>query len=96
MFANLHATVKDPILSTGSPNVFFMSETGTQTGFVVGGGGEYALNGGWSVKAEYQYFDLGTTRVSGPSLAVTVPQDEFAYDIHNRGSIIRVGLNKKF
>ncbi len=35
--------------------------TGTRTGYVLGGGLEYALSRDWSVKAEYQYFDLGSS-----------------------------------
>ncbi len=34
-------------------------DDGTHTGYVLGGGLEYLIAPGWSVKAEYQYIDLG-------------------------------------
>ena len=34
-----------------------------RTGYVVGGGLEYAMSPAWSVKAEYQYIDLGRSIV---------------------------------
>jgi outer membrane immunogenic protein len=40
------------------PPVIFNIDT-TATGFTVGGGVEYKLAGAWSVKAEYQFIDLG-------------------------------------
>jgi outer membrane immunogenic protein len=51
-------------------NLTFTDDTGTKhsksnsstlTGYVLGGGAEYFLNPSWSVKAEYQYIDLGQT-----------------------------------
>jgi outer membrane immunogenic protein len=35
----------------------------TDTGFTVGGGVEYLLSPVWSVKAEYQFIDLGSERL---------------------------------
>ena len=32
---------------------------GTATGYVLGGGYEYKFNPAWSLKAEYQYINLG-------------------------------------
>ncbi|MGO8777701.1 MAG: outer membrane protein [Rhodomicrobium sp.] len=37
------------------------SSSGIHTGYVLGTGLEYALTHDWSIKAEYQYFDLGNT-----------------------------------
>ncbi|MGC1586269.1 MAG: outer membrane beta-barrel protein, partial [Rhodomicrobium sp.] len=34
--------------------------SGTQVGWVAGGGIEYKINPAWSVKGEYQYIDLGS------------------------------------
>ncbi len=43
----------------------------THVGFALGGGLEYALTSAWSLKAEYQYIDLGSsnlgTQVANPS-----------------------------
>jgi outer membrane immunogenic protein len=35
-----------------------------RAGFVVGGGAEYALSPAWSVKGEYQFMDLGRSKLS--------------------------------
>ncbi len=48
-------------LTTVSDSV---SNNTTATGYVVGGGFETALTPSWSVKAEYQYIDLGATSLS--------------------------------
>ena len=37
----------------------------TATGWVVGGGLEYKITPVWSVKAEYQYIDLGSNDLTG-------------------------------
>jgi opacity protein-like surface antigen len=41
-----------------------LSKDDTKTGFVLGGGLEHAINSAWSIKAEYQYIDLGTDKRS--------------------------------
>lgn len=41
-----------------------VSKDDTKTGFVLGGGIEYALNSSWSLKGEYQYIDLGSEKLS--------------------------------
>jgi outer membrane immunogenic protein len=41
------------------------SRDSVETGYVVGGGVEYAINPAWSVKAEYQYINLGSEHLSG-------------------------------
>ncbi len=44
--------------SSNFPGDIFNKST-TATGYVVGGGVEYKINPAWSVKAEYQYINLG-------------------------------------
>lgn len=51
--------------TTPKGNAFRGTLSDTQTGFVVGGGLEYAITPAWSWKAEYQYLDLGSERVNG-------------------------------
>jgi outer membrane immunogenic protein len=75
----------------------------TLTGWTVGGGGEWAFGGNWSVKAEYLYYDLGHLNYTAPGIVGIAgatgtpftftslsPSAEF------KGSIVRVGLNYKF
>jgi outer membrane immunogenic protein len=67
-----------------------------RTGWIVGAGAEYLVTSNWTVKGEYLYYDLGSTRVVG--LPFNRLADEFRVDgLHTtRGSIARVGLNYKF
>jgi outer membrane immunogenic protein len=75
-----------------------ITDSSTRTGYVVGAGGEYAFNNNWSVKAEYQYIDLGRRTLSGPEFIAGAPSPVFAvnnsmrYDYHT----VRVGLNYKW
>lgn len=64
----------------------------TQTGFVVGGGIEYALSPAWSIKGEYQFIDLGDSKL----VAHTAVDDDDAtgsVNIHHNYHTARVGLN---
>jgi outer membrane immunogenic protein len=48
---------------TGIPHPFDFRQSDTLVGWTIGFGGEYALNSAWSLKAQYQHFDFGTTSV---------------------------------
>jgi outer membrane immunogenic protein len=75
---------------------YFGSSTSTRSGWTVGGGAEYRIGANLSAKAEYLYFDLGSTSVLG--IDVTSPGNPFqthAVFGHN-GHIVRAGLNYQF
>ncbi len=65
-----------------------------ETGYAVGGGVEYAMSPKWSLKAEYQYIDLGTFNTSLPisrqSGGYTFIESTKVYDDF---STVRAGLN---
>jgi outer membrane immunogenic protein len=67
-----------------------------RTGWIVGAGAEYMVTPNWTVKGEYLYYDLGSTRVVG------LPFNQAANGLGadglytTRGSIARAGLNYKF
>jgi outer membrane immunogenic protein len=67
----------------------------TKTGYVIGGGVEYALSPAFSVKAEYQYIDLGGDKLSGSSVLPGNPtvtatgETNFAHAYDT----VRLGLN---
>jgi outer membrane immunogenic protein len=61
-----------------------------ETGYAVGAGLEYALNPVWSVKAEYQYIDLGDQTVTGERVGLT-GVDSMRTD--NNFHTVRIGLN---
>jgi outer membrane immunogenic protein len=69
-----------------------VSKEDTKTGYVLGGGLEYKFNPSWSLKAEYQYIDLGRTKLSADAgdecaWATASLRAEHAYNT------VRVGLN---
>jgi outer membrane immunogenic protein len=68
---------------------FRSNDTGSQWGWTLGGGWEYALDPSWSIKAEYLYYDAGTEDVflnNGNSNR---------FEIENTGNLVRLGLNLK-
>jgi outer membrane immunogenic protein len=62
---------------------------GTQTGYAVGGGVEYKLTPSWSLKAEYQYIDFGSEKLTDSAGAAT---NELDTSFHTA----RLGLNYRF
>lgn len=63
---------------------------GTEVGWVVGGGIEAALVGGWTIGAEYTYVDLGdssadySTKVLGTNVAFTADRDNTFHTVKGR------------
>jgi outer membrane immunogenic protein len=69
-------------------------ESNVRSGWTVGGGAEYALGYGWSVKGEYLYvkFDDFTTFTTGPFAPVNASPREVRLEDY----IFRAGMNYKF
>jgi outer membrane immunogenic protein len=65
------------------------SQSDTKTGWTVGGGVEYALEGAWSTKLEYLYVDLAHA-TCGAAICAT------ATDIKFRANLVRLGINYRF
>jgi outer membrane immunogenic protein len=66
----------------------FASNT-TQTGYAAGGGIEYKFTPAWSVKAEYQFIDLGSQSLTDTFNTTTNPLD-------TNFQTARIGLNYRF
>ena len=78
-----------------SPPLLFFSAGGskTLTGGVMGVGVEYGILPAWSVKAEYQYMDLGSTTPTGTTvLNGSDHADVFGHKYHT----VRIGINYHF
>ena len=60
-YSSLLTEVEDAINESASPSVL-------KTGWIVGGGGEFALNKRWSARAEYLYSDFGSVSNEGTVL----------------------------
>jgi outer membrane immunogenic protein len=77
----------------------FELDTGSQWGWVAGGGLEYAATDSVSVKAEYLYYDLGTEDLhysGGPANFCSPFGEGCDFEIKNTGSIVRLGVNFHF
>ena len=70
-----------------------VSKSETATGYVVGGGVEYAVSPKWSVKAEYQFIDLGKDHLSVDAVAPLVLAE---LDAEHSYNTVRVGINYHF
>lgn len=104
--SNSYITISDS--SPGSPTVFGPQVTTVLTGWTAGGGVELALSTEWSAKADYLYYNLGSTSAwsagSNQTYTPYVPQvnysngwGQFSTSVSSySGSIIRGGLNRHF
>ena len=90
--AQLNANLVSPATFT-----FPASASATKTGWIAGGGAEWAFAGNWSAKLEGLYYDLGNTTVlAGPTLGAGVPGITGflrGRDFNLTGGIVRVGVN---
>lgn len=76
----------------GGPS-FAMTQSNTITGWVVGGGVEWALDRNWSLRAEYLHVDLGSSRLNSP---VNATSGATSTRFDNTHEIVRAGLSYKF
>ncbi len=87
--------------NTGPFNVFGLVGCGqgdsqTAVGWTIGYGTEFALDKNWTVRAESNYFDLGTTRFTEPQNLGATAFAPLAVDVRNKGFISTIGLNYRF
>ena len=84
--------------AAGGPETFPFGATDTVLGYAVGGGGEWAFDRHWSIKAEYLFVQLGRASQQVPTAAPLTGSD-LATDAmtlsvnHDNISIARAGLN---
>jgi outer membrane immunogenic protein len=71
--------------------------TGSETrgGWTVGVGGEYAFLDWLTGFFEFDYYDFGTRNVSMTGAVIGVPNTVF-FNIHEKKSVVKAGLNFKF
>jgi len=88
-----YGQVENQVTYRAGGNFGSNSETAELGGYVVGGGIEYSVTPKWSVKAEYQFIDLGNSTVS----TITTNSDsisaksDHAYEIVNFGVAYHIG-----
>lgn len=80
---------RDTLTFGGVPTAFTL-DGNYSNGYTVGAGVEYMFAPNWSAKAEYMYYDFGSTRFLTP--APLVPFGSFRHDDHT----IKLGVNYRF
>lgn len=73
----------------------------TKLGWTIGFGAEYAMQGPWSLKAEYLYTDFGKISSTSNDLTTTTPvsaypTSTFTHSVDLNAHILRVGMTYKF
>ena len=78
--------------------VFLEQETAseTRTGWTVGGGVEWAFWNNWSVKAEFDYYDFGTSSVTLVGTFGGAPIAVPGVEIRQKISVGKLGINYRF
>jgi outer membrane immunogenic protein len=93
-YADVRHTVTTSFAATGG-GVFTGTSDDTRFGWTAGAGFEWGFVPNWSLKAEYLYYDLGDTTVTGLS-PVFSPFFTTSTSFENKGHIARVGINYRF
>lgn len=93
-YSSLLTEIEDAINESASPSVL-------KTGWIVGGGGEFALNKRWSARAEYLYSDFGSVSNAGTVLYsglddIYVPANPFTHTATLKSNIARLAVNYRF
>jgi outer membrane immunogenic protein len=92
VYAKAGAAFGESSYSARVPLVVDFRGKDTRTGWTVGAGAEYALWNNWSVKAEYNYIDLGTRTVT----ATPPAGGSIAADAKVTEHMIKLGANYRF
>ena len=77
-------------VSVGGAPVAFSTDATHKDGYTVGAGLEYMFAPNWSAKAEYQYYDFGSTTITGGPASVVGAR--FRDDEHTA----KLGINYRF
>ena len=79
-------------------DVYSSSFSDTRSGWVAGGGFEYAFRDNWTVKGEVLWMDLGKVSYVSPERNDLYPGILYTYTTHLdlNEVVARVGLNYKF
>jgi outer membrane immunogenic protein len=87
------------IVTKGSHELATAKFSDTRTGWIVGGGAEWALGHNWSAKLEYNYMDFGTETLNVATsvcLNGQCSKKDVRIDIDERMHVIKLGINYRF
>jgi outer membrane immunogenic protein len=94
VFADVKNSLVDP--STYDPSPLSVNRGGSATGWTIGGGGEYAIDSHWSVKAEYLFMQFPDVTKSGLFDNLGYAFSTFSFKFKDSAQLARVGLNYRF
>jgi outer membrane immunogenic protein len=75
---------------------YVTNESDAFTGWAYGGGLEYALGGGWTMKAEYLRFDFGNQGGDQTSVTDAPIGHVYEYDTDLTVDTVKIGVNRRF
>jgi outer membrane immunogenic protein len=92
LYAKAGAAFGNVTLDVTPPGVAVFEGKDTRAGWTVGAGAEYAFWNNWSLKAEYNYLDLGTRTIT----ATSPTGGSILADAQVTQHMIKLGANYKF
>lgn len=81
--------------NVGATFTFPASFDSTKSGWVVGGGLEYAIGSNWTIRGEYLYYDLGSSSVIAPEVPAAAFSRAYSWN-DTKIQSARFGVNYKF
>jgi outer membrane immunogenic protein len=69
---------------------------GVRSGFIYGGGAEYALNGNWRVRADIMHVDFGTVSATYSGPTTFVLPGTFTTNFHNSATLGHLALSYRW
>jgi outer membrane immunogenic protein len=76
-----------------STPVVSASSSGFRNGWTIGGGLEATIEGPWTAKIEYLYYDLGSVNLTTPAGSGIGAN---TWNVETDGSLVRAGINYRF
>jgi outer membrane immunogenic protein len=87
------------VFDTTTGSIFSGTPSSTRVGWVIGGGVEYAITNNITIKGEYLYADLGSSKFTTTAngfAAAAFPGVVASGNVAWNASIFRAGVNYKF
>ena len=74
----------------------YAKSSGVRTGWTIGAGGEWLLDGAWSIKAEYLFVGFGSHGIAVPLSNTAAFTQTMVVDADLDAQLARVGLNYRY
>jgi outer membrane immunogenic protein len=98
--ANVSYSDQNCFVGIGTPGCNTASASQTRTGWTVGGGAEWIIEPGWTIRLEYLYADLGNTSYNSQFFAtgsvIPTANTNITHSHNLTENLVRLGLNYKF